>query len=157
VPNTGGIDVGDEYLGWQDIGFTIHGPGVNQLQEVFDDDWHFTTDEELTGNDCFCELSDSGGCSLEAAICETIAGGPDQAFNATRDMVFTAVTQCSLRSIATPYFVPDIALLSALRTAVYIAESTCSLLEPARNDAWLVRRASRVFYPELLPRGRQNL
>ena len=51
-----------------------------------------------------------------------------------------------------PYFVPDIALLLALRTAVYRGVDV-RLLVPARNDAWLVRRASRVFYHELLEGG----
>jgi len=150
---TGGINVGDKYLDWRDIGITIRGPGVNQLQEVFVDDWYFSTGEEVTGGDYFCELSgDADGLPGEA-VCETVASGPDQTFNATREMVFLAVTQCRRRLwIATSYFVPDSPLLLALRSAAYRGVDT-RLFVPARSDARLVRRASRVFYKELMESG----
>lgn len=148
---TGGINVGDEYLNWKDLGIVIEGPGVNQLQEVFIDDWYFSTGEELTEPRYFCE---PGVESAEgSAVCETIASGPDQVFNATREMAFLAITQCRERLwIATPYFVPDQALLLALRTAVYRGVDV-RLLVPRTSDAPLVQRASRVFYPELLEAG----
>jgi cardiolipin synthase len=149
---TGGINVGDEYLGWQDIGITIRGPGVNQLQEIFVDDWYFTTGEEVTGGDYFCEVPAAAELPGEA-VCETVASGPDQTFNATREMVFLAVTQCRrLLWIATSYFVPDSALLLALRSAAYRGVDA-RLFLPARSDARLVRRASRVFYKELMESG----
>ncbi len=146
---TGGINVGDEHLAWRDVGMVIEGPGVNQLQEVFIDDWFFATGERLSDPKCFC-----GRPAVQAgAVCETIASGPDQVFNATREMVFLAVTQCRQRLwIATPYFVPDEALLLALRTAVYRGVDV--RLQLARlSDSPLVHRASRVFYPELLDAG----
>ncbi|MGD8873829.1 MAG: cardiolipin synthase, partial [Gammaproteobacteria bacterium] len=149
---TGSINVGDEYLGWQDIGVCIHGPGVNQLQEVFVDDWHFTTAEGLAGEEYFCEYP-PGREMPGQAVCETIASGPEQAFNTTREMVFLAITGCRHRLwIATPYFVPEPALLLALRTAVYRGVDV-RLILPQSSDAWLVRRASRVFYPELIRGG----
>ena len=151
---TGGVNVGDEYLDWQDIGIHIDGPGVSQLQEVFVDDWFFTTGEELSERDYFREehphVSDDGEAT---AICETIASGPHQAFNMTRDMVFLAVNQCRQRLwITTPYFIPGAALMMALRTAVYRGVDVRIYL-PADSDAPLVARASRVFYQELLAGG----
>jgi cardiolipin synthase len=150
---TGGVNVGKEFMEWQDLGIVISGPGVNQLQEVFIDDWYFTTGEELASSRYFffqprMPAADQGG-----AICETIVSGPDQAFNTTREMVFLAVTQCRQRLwIATPYFVPDEALLLALRTAVYRGVDV-RLVLPAHNNHPLVRRASCAFYPELLQSG----
>jgi len=150
---TGGINVGDEYLNWQDLGIVIEGPGVNQLQEVFVDDWYFSTGEELAEPTYFCEPVGRQAMSAGSAICETIASGPDQVFNAMREMAFLMITQCRERLwIATPYFVPDEALLLALRTAAYRGVDV-RLLVPRTSDAPLVQRASRVFYPELLQAG----
>lgn len=150
---TGGVNVGDEYLNWQDLGIVIEGPGVNQLQEVFVDDWYFSTGEELAAPTYFCEPVGRRAMPAGSAICETIASGPDQVFNATREMAFLMITQCRERLwIATPYFVPDEALLLALRTAAYRGVDV-RLLVPRSSDAPLVQRASRVFYPELLEAG----
>lgn len=150
---TGGINIGDEYLVWQDLGTIIQGPGVNQLQEVFIDDWQFTTGEELTDNRYFYNSPYTALDMTQGAVCETIASGPDQDFNATRELVFLAITQCRQRLwITTPYFVPDEALVLALRTAVYRGVDV-RLFLPDRSDTWLVRRASRAFYPELLQGG----
>ncbi|WP_051906300.1 cardiolipin synthase [Methylomarinum vadi] len=149
---TGGVNVGDEYLDWQDIGVFIEGAGVNQLQEVFVDDWFFAAKEELAAPDYFCDpgtvVTGGGG-----ALCEIVASGPDQAFNATREMLFLAITQCRKRLwISTPYFVPDGALLLALRTAVYRGVDV-RLFVPRESDVPLVQGASRVFYFELLEAG----
>jgi len=150
---TGGINVGDEYLDWQDLGIVIEGPGVNQLQEVFVDDWYFSTREELAEPRYFFEPAEQQAMLAGSAVCETITSGPDQVFNATREMAFLAITQCRERLwIATPYFVPDEALLLALRSAVYRGVDV-RLLLPKASDVLLVQRASRVYYPELLEGG----
>ena len=150
---TGGVNVGDEFTEWKDLGIVISGPGVNQLQEAFIDDWYFTTGEELASSRFFFSQPPLPGADQGAAICETIVSGPDQAFNSTREMVFLAVTQCRQRLwIATPYFVPDEALLLALRTAVYRGVDVRVVL-PAYNNHPLVRRASCAFYPELFKGG----
>lgn len=151
---TGGINVTDEYLEWQDIGIEVHGPAVNALQEVFVDDWHFATSEELTAETYFPSLEPvappDGGRS---AVCEAIPSGPDQLFNATREVLFLAITQTKRRLwIATPYFIPDEALLMALRAAVYRGVEV-KLFVPGKSDSPLVRRASRVYYAELLDGG----
>ena len=150
---TGGVNVGDEFEDWQDLGIVINGPGVNQLQEVFIDDWYFTTGEEISGSRYFFSQPRLSGTNQGDAVCETTVSGHDQAFNTTREMVFLAVTQCRLRLwIATPYFVPDEALLLALRTSVYRGVDV-RLVLPARNNYPVVRRASCAFYPELLQSG----
>lgn len=151
---TGGINVTDEYLEWQDMGVLLEGPVVNSLQEVFVDDWYYTTSQELVAEtyfpDCRPAASRPPGSS---AVCEAIASGPDQLFNATRELLFVAITKTRSRLwIATPYFIPDEALLLALRTAVYRGVDV-KLFLPGRSDSPLVRRASRAYYTELLQSG----
>ena len=52
---TGGMNIGDEYIGanpeighWRDTHLRLEGPGVWQLQQVFAEDWYYSTGEELT-------------------------------------------------------------------------------------------------------------
>jgi cardiolipin synthase A/B len=144
---TGGVNVSDAYLNWQDVGLQLDGPGVRQLQEIFVGDWYFATNEELTADRYFPE---PGPVDEDGAVCETVASGPEQPFNAMREMLFLAIIQCRERLwIATPYFLPDQALMQALRAAIYRGVDV-RLYVPKKSDSPLVRRASRVFYPALL-------
>src|SRR5690606_2013763 len=54
VAFTGSSNIGDEYLGratttlpYRDTYMTMLGPCVTQMQEVFAEDWHFATREDL--------------------------------------------------------------------------------------------------------------
>ncbi|HHH39416.1 MAG TPA: cardiolipin synthase [Sedimenticola sp.] len=148
---TGGINIGEEYLGWQDLGLLVEGPGVDQLQEIFFDDWYFACREDLTDSGCFGrwqEVTSEPGVS-----CATVASGPDQRFNATREMLFLAFLHCQRRLwIMTPYLVPDSAFSQALRSAAYRGVDV-RIMVPAESDVPLVRRASRAFYPDLTDAG----
>jgi cardiolipin synthase len=149
---TGGVNVTDEYLEWQDIGVEIHGPAVNALQEVFVDDWYFATSEELTADAYFPRVNLAAD-ETRTAICEAIASGPDQVFNTTREMLFLAIIQTRQRLwIATPYFIPDDALMMALRAAAYRGIDV-KLFVPGKSDSPIVQRASRAYYGELLAGG----
>ena len=50
----------------QDIHFRVQGPVVTQLQEVFTDDWLFTTGESLRGDSWFPKTETRGRCWREA-------------------------------------------------------------------------------------------
>lgn len=149
----GGINVGDEYLRWQDLGVKIEGPGVDQLQEIFHDDWYFVSRENLTDSGCFGRWVKHVPSAAPDVSCATIASGPDQRFNAIREMLFLAVTQCRQRLwLMTPYLVPDSALVMALRSAAYRGVDV-RIMVPAQSDVPLVQRASRAFYPDLVDAG----
>lgn len=152
----GGINVGDEYLGWHDVAVQVEGPAVDQAQEVFCDDWFFTTDENLAAPRYF-------GCWEQAAAdpvepggdvdCAIVASGPGEVVNATRELVFMAITEARRRLwIMTPYLILDSALVLALRAARYRGADV-RVVVPARSDIWLIRRASRAFYPDLVSAG----
>jgi cardiolipin synthase len=149
---TGGVNVTDEYLEWNDIGVEIEGPAVNALQQVFVDDWHFATAEELTASSYFPRVIPRTDGNSNA-ICRVVASGPDQVFNATREMLFLAISQTRERLwIATPYFIPGDALMMALRTMVYRGIDL-RIFVPGKSDSPIVQRASRAYYDELLESG----
>jgi len=169
----GGLNIGDEYKhAWHDAAMLLCGPGVDQLQEVFADDWYFTTDENLAQQEFFGqwetadsavwskELVDSSKGSsckvyepVENAECDVVASGPDTRHNNMHDAFFVAITAAKKRIfITTPYFIPDHTILTALRMAVYRGVEV-RLLVPKVPDHWLVKLASRSYYPYLLESG----
>ncbi len=158
VAFVGGINVGDEYHAWHDLAVALRGPAVDQVQEVFADDWHFQTGEELVSEAYFGRWSvpchriapDGEVCDVGVA---TVASGPVQRLNAIREMLLLAIARTEHRLwITTPYLVPDPGTIAALRTAAYRGVDV-RITVPAHSDVWLVRRAARAFYPELLAAG----
>lgn len=152
---TGSHNIGDEYRGrhptlglWQDTNLSIEGPAVEQLQEVFVEDWYYTTGRELTSPEYFPHHEPVGGHMVQV-----IPSGPDVEINAILDVVFSAITTARHSVvIMTPYFVPEATLLQALQVAAYGGVKV-QLLIPARNDSRLVLWAGRSFYGELIAAG----
>src|SRR5207253_2010292 len=86
---------------------------VSHLQEAFADDWAFATDEILKGDAWFPAL---GGCGNVSA--RGIAGDPGGPQDALRWMIVAAIGCARSRvRIATPYFLPDPSLVTALNVA----------------------------------------
>lgn len=97
----------------QDVHFEIEGPVVRYLQEVFADDWVFSTGESLDGPTWFPLLESRG-----PVIARSIPEGPDSDLDKLRWTLLAAIGSAQ-RSIAivTPYFLPDATLVAALSTA----------------------------------------
>jgi cardiolipin synthase len=147
----GGFNIGDEYRKtWRDMGIRIDGPAVDQLQEIFADDWYYATHEDLVEQDYFGQWSET---HEPGAACATIASGPDSRYSPIHDAIFVAINQCKRRLyVMTPYFIPTRALQAALRAAVYRGVDVRILL-PAKSDVMLVRYAARSYYADLLELG----
>ncbi|MBN1851820.1 MAG: cardiolipin synthase [Pirellulales bacterium] len=151
----GGLNIGDEYQSnWRDAAVRLTGPVVDQLQEIFADDWHFTTHEDFASPNYFgawCETIPPP--QAHPAICGVVASGPHTHINLTHEAFFTAITRASERIwITTPYYIPDPVIMAALRTAVFRGVDV-RMIVPQRGDSWFVTWAGRSFYPELLRAG----
>jgi cardiolipin synthase len=152
---TGGMNVGDEYLGlsdefgyWRDSFLKLDGPAVAGLQRVFSEDWDFACDEPLNGDAYFPELPEAGD-----AVVQVVESGPDQDIKTIRELYFAAILSARERLwVATPYFVPDPGLLDALRLARYRGVDV-RLLTVLRSDSWVTGYAARYYYPALLDAG----
>jgi cardiolipin synthase A/B len=116
----GGLNVGDEYMGrsekfgnWRDTHLKIHGPIVSQLQLVFAEDWHWATNEALI-QDVNWEVPHSDQ-DMTGLI---VATGPADDTETGSLMFFSAIAEAKERIwIASPYFIPDIDITTALRHA----------------------------------------
>jgi cardiolipin synthase len=148
----GGFNIGDEYrTRWRDMGVRISGPAVDQLQEIFADDWYYASDENLASPVYFGRWSPTRG--NHGAAVAAIASGPDTQISPIHDGLFMAINQSEERLfITTPYFIPTPPILTALRAAVYRGVDVRIML-PALSDVPLVRHAARSYYPELLSVG----
>jgi cardiolipin synthase len=132
----------------QDIHFRVSGPVVNQLQEVFTDDWLFTTGEALRGNAWFPKTD-----SVGQVLARGVADGPDENFEKLRWTLLgaLAIARYSVR-IVTPYFLPDPALVSALNLAAMRGVQVDIIL-PSRSNLPFVLWASRAMWWQVLQHG----
>lgn len=154
----GGLNIGEEYLGrrkrfphWCDAHMKIVGPSVWDLQRIFVEDWDFATSELLTGERYFPEIVGTG-----TAKAQMVAAGPDQEkeMNAIHHIYFSAIAMAQHRLwIATPYFVPDSAIRTALVTAAMRGVEVIMLTQGHPPDHWLPYWAAAYFGEEMLVSG----
>ena len=152
---TGGLNVGDEYQGrkkkfapWRDTHLRIEGRAVRQLQEVFAEDWFYITDENLAIPDHFPDIP---ACGRE--LVQIMSSGPDHDHSTIHAVFFSAINEADKSiHITTPYFIPDPAMLLALKTAAWRGVDV-KLLLPGKSDAPLVKLAGQSYYMELLEAG----
>ena len=156
VAFTGGMNIADghsavyapdDYL--RDTHLRIEGAAVWPLQRIFIEDWHFATGEPpISGRDLFPMPG-----SARQHLVQIVASGPDRDEMSIHHTFFTAITQATTRLwLTTPYFVPDEATLTALRTAAERGLDV-RLVIPKRSDSRLVDLAARSYLPELLASG----
>ncbi len=152
---TGGINIRERHMlsraprhPVRDLHFRLQGPVVAQLQEVFVEDWEYTTAESLEGDAWFPELSYRG-----AALARSIADGPDDDIDKFTWTLHAALA-CASRSvtIVTPYFLPDAALTTALRTAALRGVAVHVIL-PERSNLTLIQWAMTRQLEEVLGHG----
>ncbi|WP_019569152.1 cardiolipin synthase [Thioalkalivibrio sp. ALE11] len=133
----------------QDLHFAVRGPVCRQLQRVFAEDWEFTTGEQLKGETWFPPLDADGG----ALLCRGLPDGPDEDFEVLNFTLQAAIAEARERIvIATPYFLPDHALVGALKAAA-LRGIRVDILLPEHNNLRLVQWASQPGQAELLERG----
>lgn len=134
----------------QDLHFQMDGPVVEDLQGVFLADWFFVTNEELPGEKWFGQPAEAGDVWARG-----IPDGPDANFDHMRLMLLGAITAAHQKlDIVTPYFLPDLALVSALKVAAMRGVKVRILL-PSHVNIRAVQWASIDPISRLLERGVQ--
>jgi cardiolipin synthase len=136
------------YAPWVDCVVRIEGPLARELQVVFVEDWSMERDEDLSAVLAIEPNFRDGGLAAQA-----VATGPNFGNEAMTSLVQAAVQLARSEIVlTTPYFVPDLPMQAALGVAARRGVTT-RLVVPRRNDSWLVQRASRGLYEELLACG----
>ena len=151
----GGHNVGDEYLGrdpafgrWRDTHIRIEGPAVIGAQLAFVEDWRWATDELPGGLSWTPRIAVDG----EAQVL-IIASGPADEMETASLMYTQAIHSATQRIwIASPYFVPDDAIVQALQLAG-LRGIDVRILIPQKADSWLVTMSAYSFFNEVSAAG----
>jgi cardiolipin synthase A/B len=149
----GGLNVGDEYLGrdqkfgpWRDTHLAMRGPVVQAVQLVFLQDWFWAANRvpDLHWEDC---------PQPQDQIAAIIPTGPADPADSWQLIVAEAANSSRRRLwIASPYFVPDEGVLTALQTAA-IRGVDVRILLPERADHLLVWLSAFSYYEQSIPFG----
>lgn len=154
----GGHNVGDEYLGrdveigpWRDTHLRLQGPAALQARIVFAEDWHWASGEAL---DAELELSASAPVTLDQGqFAALVPTGPGDEMDSGTLMFLTAISAARKRIwIASPYFVPDSDVLSALIAAA-LADKDVRILLPEAFDHYLPWLAAHAYFDEVRAAG----
>ena len=146
----GGLNIGDEYLGknprlspWRDTHMMLEGPSVKSLQNSFVRDWYWATRKLLEVN---WQVKINQETNQTVFILPT---GPADQLPACKLFFVELINQAQIHLwIASPYFVPDEATLSALKLAAMRGVDVRILL-PNRPDHLFVYLCSFSYYTEM--------
>ena len=154
----GGLNVGVEYLGqdkrigyWRDTHMVLEGEAVFNLQAVFLLDWEYVSGERVLESYSANRLPVQEG-EIDGAV-QVVASGPDTQQGIMSDFYYSLISSATQSIwIATPYFVPDESIRTALRVAAAKGIEV-RVMVPEINDSFLTQYASRSYFPELLRYG----
>lgn len=150
---TGGINIGNEYLGdsergpWRDTSVELQGPCAASFAELFEDAWHRTTGKPRHG-----ERKEPAPLPGGERV-DVVPSGPDAAWAAIHRQYLMLINGGQKRvRIQTPYFIPDEALQAALvQTALRGVE--VELMLPRHPDWPYLRWVAHTYLEELLRAG----
>jgi len=148
----GGMNIGDRHLAKEtkkrslkmvDVHFRFTGPVVMQLEQTFLEDWAFCTGEQI-------EPTPSLPVQKGSAFCRAIIDGPNEDINKLSTILIGAISSAHERIlIMTPYFLPSLEMISALKTAV-LRGIDVTIVLPSKNNLPFVKWASNKMLRELI-------
>lgn len=153
----GGFNVGDEYLGlnkkfgyWRDTHLRIEGSALHPLQTRFILDWNQASDNQDIEYDerYFPAIPRKGSVGMQI-----VSSGPDEEWEQIKDgylkMIFLAKKYIYIQ---TPYFIPDVSFLDALRIAC-LSGVDVRIMIPNKPDHIFVYWATYSNVGKLLKTG----
>jgi cardiolipin synthase len=147
----GGLNAGDEYIGlgvlgsWRDTHMQLEGPAIMALQVSFLEDWFYASKEVP-------DIPFEPRVAGEQTVLP-FASGPTERWNATAAIYAEIIHDVRERLwIASPYFVPDPALRTAIGHAALRGVDVRIIL-PQKPDHLLPWLSSYTFYPLMREAG----
>ncbi len=134
---------------WVDIMVRAKGDVVNQLMMVVQ--WDLALE---VGRSAFHRLQlHPASTQYDSCEVQVVPSGPGLREDAVHQMLLSAIYSAKTELVlTTPYFVPDDALIIALKTAA-IRGVRVRLIVPAKNDSIMVSYACRSYFDQLLDAG----
>ncbi|UTC64146.1 cardiolipin synthase [Treponema sp. OMZ 788] len=153
----GGLNIGDDHLDkdpvftpWRDTHLMIEGPSVIAAQATFLVDWHWASKELISGLNWEPNIFKGDNADKNVLV---LASGPADKYE-TASLFFTNLLNSARKRIwiATPYFIPDEATMTALRLAL-LKGIEVRILTPRMYDNWFVFNAANAYLDELADDG----
>lgn len=153
VVYTGGINIGDEYLGkgkqgfWRDTSVELRGPCVRDFAELFHEAWGRTIGSRTKLD------PPKPKPRTEHEMLSVIPSGPDTDWHAIHQLYLSMIHQAKRRiRIQTPYFIPDESIHDALLNAA-LRGVEVQLMIPKNPDYTYLRWVANTYLEELLRAG----
>lgn len=154
VAYTGGINIAERYLKgdtmglWHDVHLRIEGDAVADFQRLFLSDWSLVRGVTIDSPRYF-PLPEV----TEQAPMQVVWSSVSSRWSAISQAFFAAITGAARTiTISTPYFIPSVALLEALKVAA-LKGVDVRIVIPAKSDSRLVHLATCSFVDGLLSAG----
>jgi cardiolipin synthase len=147
----GGVNIGDEYndddtelTPWHDTAVKVIGPAVQTIQFAFWEDWLWASDQQLK---LVWDPQAAPSGAMNSVLC--IASGPADPFETCTLYFLQQINSATKRLwIASPYFVPDEQIITALELAA-LRGVEVRILIPDKADDALVDLSGWAFVERL--------
>lgn len=147
----GGMNIAEEYMGpqplperWRDLSLLVKGEVVGKIDAIFCSDWEFASGTPL-------ERTADG--KSDAVALDVIPSGPDAPNDPIYESVLSAIFRAEKKVVvATPYFVPDEALMRALVIAARRDVRVCVVV-PERSNHRLSDLIATPYLRQLVEAG----
>lgn len=155
----GGFNLGREYLSmdekigtWADLHLKIEGSAVFELENRFILDWNYATKENLVADSRYAAYLSSGEKTDKVGM-QIVSSGPDLKYMNIRNNYLMLIHKAKKRiCIQSPYFVPDEAILGALKIAV-LSGVEVNIIIPCKPDHMFVYWVTYSYFGELIEAG----
>ena len=158
VAFVGGMNIGDEYLGkdkigyWRDTSVKIYGDIVSTFEKEFYFSMSIVKNkflkDEKTSNEISLKYEEEDNVYMQV-----ISSGPNYEFPAIRDNYIKLIQEARKSVfIQTPYFVPDDLLLDTLKSAV-LSGIDVKIMIPNKADHPFIYWINQYYVAELLRLG----
>lgn len=153
----GGFNVGKEYINqdpefgfWRDTHVRIKGDAVDDLNERFLLDWCYASGEHIKYFDKYMNKhkDECGDVSMQI-----VTSGPDHKEEYIKNAYIKIINNAKKNVyLETPYFVPDVAVLEALRISA-LSGVDVRIIIPGKADHFFMKWAASSYIGELLQAG----
>ena len=165
VAFTGGLNVGDEYIGkkntsayWRDTHLQLNGPSVKKLESIFISDWEFSTNEPGRSKPYQTSISFSQSIwkdigPYQQFHCQVIPTGPTDNELLGLFLFMQTITSAKKRLwIATPYLIPDTQIINQLQLAC-LRGVDVRILIPKHAANWFLNQISLYYAHQIYLQG----
>ena len=134
-----------------DVHFKVTGPVIDQISQVFIEDWFFATQEILQFPQ-YRAIPEKNNAD-NPVVARVIQDGPDEHHNRIRWTLINALV-CAQKSvkIITPYFVPDHTLMTSLHAAA-LRGVLIEIIIPEHTDIWFLDWVMEANFLRIMEHG----